>query len=245
MSISAMDLIVSTSKLLLLSVTVWFLLSTEWRYLSCSRLWRLRGRPHRPPRAFLNILDSTGLVLGSWGISVLLIKCLIPENCLILDIQFLILLHSFCSMTPFKILWQKVQQDTRQLKYVLKRELFLDLPQLCYAMHNSHHSQISCHKWSPTVFIDKQFSYQTHTSCLLSYSSSQSSLSLVTTLRKTWYYNLIGQILREDFDIQMNYQPLTNKYWLFSIWLNLIFSSICLLFHVFSPPLKYITSEII
>ena len=85
-----MDLIVSTSRPLLLSVTVWFLLklydgsfetkgshfpylSTEWRYLSCSRLWRLRGRPQRPPRARLSILAWAWAAAGSepgkcsWG----------------------------------------------------------------------------------------------------------------------------------------------------------------------------------
>ena len=42
------DLMVSTSSPLLLSVTVWFLLRTECRYLSCSRLCRFLGRPQRP-----------------------------------------------------------------------------------------------------------------------------------------------------------------------------------------------------
>ena len=54
--ISAMDLKVSTNKLLFDSVTVWFLYRTEYKYFKCSREWGFLGfqMPPKSPR-FLNI----------------------------------------------------------------------------------------------------------------------------------------------------------------------------------------------
>ena len=54
--ISAMDLKVSTNKLLFDSVTVWFLYRTEYKYFKCSREWGFLGF-HMPPKSprFLNI----------------------------------------------------------------------------------------------------------------------------------------------------------------------------------------------
>ena len=54
--ISAMDLKVSTNKLLFDSVTVWFLYRTEYKYFKCSKEWGFLGfqMPPKSPR-FLNI----------------------------------------------------------------------------------------------------------------------------------------------------------------------------------------------